>query len=282
MGAGVIDVVRGLASATFGGTGSVLCMLQLANHGRHLIMTLLRMGGGPAGAGSLVREGTAFLAQVADAFLRALPARLGPSMAIGDAAALFASSDLYFPRPGHAFSALQSMIFTEEHAVEMFLAGGFRRAALERALRLARLLDGMLRAQPGFQWGHYLVIPPAFKVGAALLSAYVDESRSVPWETREQAGERVARVREYEVGARTVDSVLGALGRSYGLQPRRVARKFARMMLAAGIAVAMPPEEAEELLDVVEGEKPGFFWDALIAQADVAKAGSRGMLGAGL
>ncbi|KAI9020302.1 hypothetical protein DFJ74DRAFT_672806 [Hyaloraphidium curvatum] len=284
--ASISSAMRILAGAPFGGGGSVLSMLHLANYASHIRDSLLSSAPGPSGTDR--RHKTAVQSALWDATTGALPPDICKGLARGDAGPLLRGWKAYFPDPAHAHAALQSFLLAKRAAIEVFARSGFVAAAVSRCSRFVRTLDSTIKHDPALPYCHSGLASPAAAVGRML----IDEARQLqdhpgPFETPEERTERERRKEELIMQARICCRVLGRLGAVYGLNLRQAAKGYHAEMVAAGWASATCPsaslndlseEEAEFRSDVGSHGHTEEFGGSTVLFAEEKMA--RGVVGA--
>ncbi|KAI9015930.1 hypothetical protein DFJ74DRAFT_770516 [Hyaloraphidium curvatum] len=207
-----------LASAGPSRGASVLSLAHLANFARHLRCRFPARD--PGGSPARVRAAAARLASLADVTFSSLPPGPGKALARGDPRPLLRAA--WFPHRAYAHSALQMILFAEALTVEALLFAGLNGAAAERCARYARILRHQLSDDPDLEFGNHVLASPAFLVGRVLLAERAAGSRA--------AGEDVL----------AVAAALDRYAAAFGLQPARLAAKFAGEVRAAGLAAPRP------------------------------------------
>lgn len=249
-----------LTAHAFGGNGSVVTLLHLANFQRHLLMFTARAD--PMMAKQLV----AALSTLQDSMRNAVPSELAATaFSTGDPSVLFRSWESYFVRYPHSHSAVQLLLVAESYAIERLLSAGFRSAGLARSLKFATGVRGLLREDRTLRYTHYLIAPSLFKIGTELIKALSEElllhGLSPPGDRRgsiEDAADavRAVRINDYKNAIKTIWAALEGLGKKYGLNIRKVADQFSGLATGAGLTMdaartgllSLPDENLEEIV----------------------------------
>ncbi|KAI9022437.1 hypothetical protein DFJ74DRAFT_669475 [Hyaloraphidium curvatum] len=139
------------------------------------------------------------------------------------------------------------ILFSEALAVEALLYSGFSGAAVARCARYARILRYQLADDPDLSHGNHVLASPAFLVGRVLLAECAELRAGMRgFDAAEEAMVRMERLGEMEDGVRAVAVALDRYATAFGLQPRKLARKFAEEMLASGLSAARQIQQAED------------------------------------
>ncbi|KAI9034179.1 hypothetical protein DFJ74DRAFT_10101 [Hyaloraphidium curvatum] len=267
----VLSTVSSLASAPHSCRASILAYAHLASFARHLQARI--PGRDPDGGQARLRIAAAQLGSLADAKFASLPPAFGPALARGDPRPLLRSP--LFPSKAYAHSALQMLLMCESLAAEPLLAAGFRGAAASRCARYARILRHQLAHDPVLEHGNHILAAPAFFVGRVLLTERQELEGTRPYEMVEAATERMERLREVEEGVETVAKALEAYAAEFGLQPRKLAAKFAEEMHASGILLERRiehPKDAELAQDDAADGAAVFHADMVLRGSGAAPA----------
>ncbi|KAI9033043.1 hypothetical protein DFJ74DRAFT_650504 [Hyaloraphidium curvatum] len=263
----IVKAFQDFAAVPFGGGGSVLALFLMSNFSRHILMTTVRSDPGPSGI--LRKQAVAMLSVLGESTLKVLPRKVADALAAGDPGPILANWEEFFPQQAIAHTAVQMLLAQDSYSIDRLLVGGFRSAARMRCLTFCGVVRGLVRADRAFRWSHFMLAPPAFKVGVELVAAVVAERGEQIGETPEQRAAREQRACEYEAGVQTVGSCLDALARKYGMEIRRFADLFHEHAEGYGVRierrVAAPLDAVDppfREVENAEGWAP-FFWDRL-------------------
>ncbi|KAI9019624.1 hypothetical protein DFJ74DRAFT_673869 [Hyaloraphidium curvatum] len=202
-----------LAAAPFSGS-SVLSLFHYASFARYVRMALSR----PTPAFSVF---AAQYAALVDSALTSLPPDVSLPLSRGDPLPLLRSP--HFPTRAHAHAAVLSLLFADVHAVEAGLSADpsaeQRGEVIARCLRVASAAHALALDDPEGRIANHVLANPAYVVGRVLLA--------------EVAAGRGGK--EAVSGVEKVAWCLELYGRCFGLQPRRLAARFAQECLRAGL-----------------------------------------------
>lgn len=262
----VVKRVKAAVEATVCGYASVEAMFQMAVYMRSILIPILA-----AGNLDSARQDAALLASVAD-----VPYSLFPQLD-KDPNILFHSRESPFLQPITARVAAQSLLCMQGYAVDALIAGGFRNSAVQQSLRAAALIDAYMKDDPELAYCHFIVLTPVFTVGKLLLESISSELEPSP--TR-PGSPRFVKRGETIKAIRVCAKCLDLLGLNWGMQARRLAQAFDKLMTLAGIlpenASSSLGRRSEELSEVEvvaeEGPEEGrsvFFIDQVLKSAAV-------------